>query len=231
LVCAAGVVAFASVLSGTKPPTRQYVIANRSIPAGSVIEASELSSEAISLPASISGNAFSAEESLVGRTLASPIQPGELIESSMLDPPAPPVRPVSIPVNPDSLLGLLPGEKVDVLAVPPPSVEGASSGTAASGTAAGSAQPAGALQGSSVPAAASTVVMRGAVLLSVARSPSGLTGTTGTLSDVTLGVANLSDVELLVATSQNSTVELVLAEPSDGTGPGPAGGTSQGAGG
>jgi Flp pilus assembly protein CpaB len=234
LVCAAGVVAFAAVLSGTKPATRQYVVANRPIPAGSVIEASELSSEAISLPASISGNAFSAEESLVGRTLASPIQPGELIESSMLDPPAPPVRPVSIPVNPDSLLGLLPGEKVDVLAVPPPSVEGASSGSAASGsassgTAAGSAQPGGALPGSSVPTAASTVVMRGAVLLSVAPSPSGLAGTTGTLSDVTLGVANLSEVELLVATSQNSTVELVLSEPSDGTGPGPAGGTSQGA--
>lgn len=230
-MCAAGVVAFASVLSGTKPATKQFVVASRAIPAGSVLGASELSSAAISLPASVSANAFSVEGSLVGRTLASPVQPGELIESSMLDPPAPPTRPVSIPVNPDSLLGLVPGEKVDVLAVAASSSSGATSGTATSGTAAGSAEPTVALPASAVAAPASTVVMRGAVLLSVAHSPSGLTAGAGTLTDVTLGVASLSEVELLVATSQTSTVELVLAEPSDGTGPGPAGGSSHSAGG
>ncbi len=233
MVCAAGVVAFASVLSGAKATTRQYVVANRPIPAGSVLEPSELSSAAIYLPPSISGNAFSAGSSLTGRTLASPVQPGELIESSMLDPPEPPTRPVSIPVNPDSLLGLFPGEKVDVLAVPPSSPASGSSGAASTGTASGTAQPAGGLAGSPVATPASTVVMRGAVLVSIAHSSSGLAGSTGTLTDVTLGVANLSDVEVLVAASQTSTVELVLAEPSDGTGPGPgtAQGTVQGTGG
>jgi Flp pilus assembly protein CpaB len=232
-VCAAGVVAFASVLSGEKPATRQYLIADRAIPAGSVLEASELSSAAISLPAGISGHAFSTEGSLAGRMLAIPVQPGELIESSMLDPPAPPTRPVSIPVNPDSLLGLLPGDKVDVLSAPTPSAAGASSGATSPASTSGSAQSVGTLPGSSLAAGASTVVMRGALLVSVSRSSSGLAGAGGSLTDVTLGVANLADVEILVAASQTSTVELVLAEPSDGTGPGPgtAGVTSHGAGG
>lgn len=232
-MCAAGVVAFASVLSNTKPADRQYLLANRPIPAGSVLEPSELSSAAISLPASISGNAFSVEGSLVGRTLASPVQSGELIESSMLDPPEPPTRPVSIPVNPDSLLGLFPGERVDVLAVPPSSAPSGSSGATSTGAASGPAQAGGAPAESPVATAASTVVMRGAVLVAIAHSSSGLTGSTGTMTDVTLGVANLGDVEVLVAASQTSTVELVLAEPSDGIGPGPGaarGAGSQGAG-
>ncbi len=198
LVSAAGVAVFASVLSGSGAKSRDYVVAGRSLPAGSVIEPSELSAVALALPASVAGHAFVAAGSVVGRTLTSPVYAGQLIESSMLDTLTPTRRPVSVAVNPDSLLGLLPGELVDVLSASPV----VSSGVAA------------------LPA---TVIMRGALLISVGHASSGLAGASGALTDVTLGVSNLSEVELLVASSQHSTVELVLAEPSDGVGAGAGG--------
>ncbi len=218
---AAGVAVFASVLSGTGAKSRDYVVAARSLPAGSMIDSSELSVIALALPPSVAGQAFTIATSVVGRTLAGPVHAGQLIESSMLDARTPTRRPVSIAVNPDSLLGLLPGELVDVLSASPV----VSSVTAQpAGTGASTSQPAGSSQATASPQALpATVIMRGALLISVGHASSGLAGTSGGLIDVTLGVSDLSEVELLVASSQRSNVELVLAEPSDGVGPGAGG--------
>lgn len=212
LVGAAGVVVFASVLAGGPGKSRDYVVATRSLPAGSVIEPSEISTVPVALPSAVASQAFTASGSIVGQTLASAVNPGELIESSMLDRSPPIRRPVSIAVNPDSLLGLVPGEIVDVLSAQPVSSTASSQST-------GTPQPA----ASSQPPSPSTVVMRGALLISIGRSSSGLAGSSSGLTDVTLGVSDLSEVELLVEASQRYTVELVQAEPSDGVGPGASG--------
>ena len=56
---------------------------------------------------------------LVGRALAVPLQPGELVEATMLAPASgqPPLRPVSVSVDPVSVTNLVPGQPVDVLAI------------------------------------------------------------------------------------------------------------------
>jgi hypothetical protein len=145
------------------------------------------------LPSADGGLAFVDPGALSGRVLAVPLQPGELLQSSMLVPTSsqPAWRPVSVAVDANSVGALTTGQKVVVLA----------------STGSGSA-------------AQVSVVMRGAVLLDVGHTGSGVFSGPSNSVVVTLGVSDLSEVEAVVQAGQAGTVTLAAAEPSDGVGPG-----------
>lgn len=201
LVATAAVMVFAAALSAAGGGRSGYAVAARPLPAGSVIGPGDLTTARMGLPAPVAAGAYRRPDALIGHTLAVTVQPGQLVETSMLgDSPPARLRPVSIPVDTDSLAALDPGQTVDVLAVP----------------AASSSAP----QTPTV-----SVVMRGATLEAVARAGGGiLSGSTGATTVVTLGVADLHEAELLVQAAHSATVELVRAVPADGSGTGPGGG-------
>ena len=164
-----------------------------------MIAPGDTSTAPIQLPGSSATTAFRDPSSLVGRTLLADATPGELIQTSMLAPEgtSPGLRPVSVSVDPGSVADLVPGDSVDVLAIPSSSSEtGAVTGTVG-------------------------VVARGASLIAIdASGGSSIGSSEATL--VTLGVGNLSEVEALVGASHSGVVALVKAEPSDGRGAGAA---------
>jgi Flp pilus assembly protein CpaB len=208
-VAAAAVVVFAAALSASKARDTGYVVAARPLAAGSVIGPDDTTTANFRLSPATAAAAFRREAALIGRSVAVDLQPGELIQSSMLAAGgAARLRPVSVPVDADSLAALAVGQEVDVLSAP---------GSTA-------ADPA-----SQSPAAVS-VVLRGATLLAVGRSGSGFLsgGGSGGTVVVTLGVTDLAEAEQLVQAAHSGTVELLRAEPGDGTGPGA--GTGLGAG-
>ncbi|HET6966588.1 MAG TPA: SAF domain-containing protein [Acidimicrobiales bacterium] len=214
LVAAAAVVVFAAALSAAGGQRGSYVVAARPLAAGSIIGPGDTTTARLGLSGPTAAASFHQGGLLIGRALSVPVRPGELIQASMLGSPAGHLRPVSIPVDSDSLAALGAGESVDVLSTPASSASSASS----------SASPAGAAT-SSV-----SVVLRGATLISAGHADGGLLSGTGSGTVVvTLGVADLDEVEQLVQAAHSGTVELVQAEPGDGTGPGPGSGpVSQG---
>jgi hypothetical protein len=201
LVAAAAVIVFAAALSAAGGHQAPYVVAARALPAGSVIGPGDTTTARLGLSGPAAAGAFAQPGALIGRTLAVAVEPGELIEAPMLGGgPSAALRPVSIPVDADSLVSLAAGEAVDALATP-----------SASATATGTAT-----------APAIAVVVRGATLLSISRSATGLlSGSTGTTVVATLGVTDLGEAEQLIQAAHSGTVELVRAEPGDGSGPGP----------
>ena len=200
LVAAAAVVVFAAALSASGGHDAAYVVAARALPAGSVIGPGDTTTARFRLAGPTASAAFRQDASLIGRSTAVDLPPGELIQSSMLvRGGTATLRPVSVRVDGDSLAALVPGQPVDVLSTP-----GASGGSASQ-----SASP------------GLTVVLRGATLLSVGRSESGLiSGGSGGTVVVTLGVTDLQEAEQLVQAAHTGTVELLRAEPGDGSGPG-----------
>ena len=196
LVAAAAVIVFAAALSASKTHDATFVVAARPLPAGSVIGPGDTATAGFRLPASTASAAFRQEAPLIGRSLAVDLQPGQLIESSMLvQGGAARLRPVSVAVDADSLAALAAGQDVDVLSAP-------ASGAAGSGAPTGVA-----------------VVLRGATLLSIGRSQTGLLGGgSGGSVVVTLGVDDLAQAEQVVQAAHTGTVELLRAEPSDGAG-------------
>jgi Flp pilus assembly protein CpaB len=194
LMGAAALVVFAGVMDATRGgATRDFAVAARPLPAGSLIQPDDLSMSAMHLPPGAAGSAFADPARLVGRTVAVPLAAGELIESSVLAAAGSTaaVRPVTVAVDPATLGSLIAGQPVDVL------------------EAAGD-------QGST----GVSVVLRGATLLAVSRSSSGLLSNPSA-AVVTLGVSTLDEVEAVIAASHSGTLTLVAAEPSDGVGPGP----------
>jgi Flp pilus assembly protein CpaB len=194
LVAVAAVVVFAAAMAGASSGHgRPWVVATRPMAAGTILGPGDLGTSSMRLPAATGSLAFGQVSGLFGRALTVGLQPGELVQSSMLAPSSsqPPRRPVSVPVDPVSLANLVPGQPVDVLAV------------------AGSA-------GGSV-----SVVVRGATLMAIGRPGNGLLSS-GDSSQATIGVTTLAEVEAVVAASHDGTVALVAAEQSDGAGPGPA---------
>lgn len=197
LVAVAAVVVFAAALSGTGGK-RHWVVAARDLPAGTTIGPGDLSTQSVGLSSGTRPHAFGQTAALIGRTLAVPVAPGELVEDSMLIPAnqAPSTRPVSIAVDPTGLDGLEPGQPVDVLET---------TGSGGSTTVA--------------------IVARGATLLSVAHSTSSLLAGPST-GEVTLGVSDLAEVEALVQAAHAGTITLVAAARSDGVGAGAGSGRS-----
>jgi Flp pilus assembly protein CpaB len=198
LVAAAAVLVFTAALAASRNHDGSYVVADRALPAGTMIGPQDTATVRLGLSGATESSAFRQSSLVVGRTLAVAVGPGQLIMSSMLTTSGGSgVRPVSIPVDPDSLAALSTGVSVDVLAV------------------AGGA-------GASAPAPSSTmsVVLRGATLLSVSKPSSGFLSNSGASVVVTLGVGNLAEAEQLVAAAHSGTIELVQAQPGDGRGPG-----------
>ena len=203
-MAAAAVIVFAAALTAAGGHQTAYVVAARSLPAGSVIGPGDTTTARMGLSGATAASAFRQDAPLIGHAVAVDVRAGQLIQSSMLAPSgASTLRPVSVAVDSDSLAALATGEEVDVLSAP------SSSSGSGSGSGSGGSQP-----GSSV-----SVVLRGATLLSVGRTDSGLlsSGPGGTVV-VTLGVADLDEAEQLVQAAHSGTVELLRAEPSDGTG-------------
>jgi Flp pilus assembly protein CpaB len=202
LIAAAAVIVFAVVVAAASRHDRSWLVAARNLPAGTVIGPGDTTTARLGLSGATADSAFGQESAVIGRTLTVPLSAGQLIEAPMLAPtsPAGGLRPVSIPVDADSLASVAPGDQVDVLALP-----GSSSGAASSGSA---------------PTMA-TVVLRGATLVSESRGSSGLLAGSPTAVVVTIGVSDLAEAQAVEAASHAGTVELVLAEPGDGTGPGP----------
>jgi Flp pilus assembly protein CpaB len=193
LVGLAAVVVFAAALAGSSHHDRSYVVAARPLAAGSVLAPGDLDSARMQLPSSAGGQAFGDSAALIGRVLAVPMQPGELLQSSMLAPASaqPAMRPVSVAVDANSIGALTAGQKVVVLAT--------------IGTGAG---------------AQVSVVMRGAELLDVGHTGSGVFSGPANSVVVTLGVSSLAEVEAVVQAGQAGTITLAAAEASDGVGPG-----------
>ena len=190
---------FSIALSAAGRTGTFYVIAARPMAAGTVIGPGDTTTARIGLTGSSRDAAFRQSAVVVGRALAVPVETGELIQSSMLNPAGGvQMRPVSIAVESESVSELQAGDPVDVLSVP---------------SSAGTTLPS--------PAPTVTVVVRGATLLSIDRSGGGLlSGNAGGTVIATLGVADLQEAEQLVAAAHSGTVDLVRAEPADGTGPG-----------
>ena len=191
-MAAAALVVFVAVLSGAGGgSTGHFVVASRSLQAGSLLEPADLSVQSVHLPSAVARSAFTDATRLVGRQLAVPVSGGELVEATMLTGgTGPHLRPVTVPIDPASLGSLIPGQPIDVLE-----------------TAGGSGSP------------TITVVLRGATLLEVSKGNSGFLSSTGS-AVVTIGVSNLGEVEALLVASRAGTITLVAAEPSDGVGPG-----------
>ena len=211
LVAAAAVIVFAAVLSGAGGHRTAYVVAARPLAAGTVIGPGDTTSARLALSTPAAAAAFRLPAPLIGRILAVPVQPGQLVESTMLSAaPDHALRPVSIAVDSVSVAALSPGQTVDVLYTPTSGGSGAGTGTAA-----------GSGLGSGVAPGASGVVLvlRGATLISLGRADNGLlSGASGGTVVATLGVSGLSEAEQLIEAAHSGTVELVQAQPADGQG-------------
>jgi Flp pilus assembly protein CpaB len=194
LVASAAVIVFAATAARGGNGSSAVLVAARGLPAGSVISAGDLRSARVSVPAGSRAGLFEAGSAPLGRVLAVTLQPGEILERSMLVATGaiPQQRPVTIAVEPSSLVGIDPGQLVDVLV--------------ATGTGVGSHV---------------SVVLRGAVLISDEDGTGSSTLSDQTGAVATLGVQTLAEVESVVQASEAGTVTLVAAERSDGTGPGP----------
>ena len=120
-------VALGGHLIGGASRTSAWVGVTRSLPAGHVLTASDLRSVQAHLPSSADGRYFSAAPTaLVGKTLASPVQAGELLTAtSVAKAPVVESRIVPVVVHSGRLPALAPGDRVDVY------VLAKSSGTAA----------------------------------------------------------------------------------------------------
>jgi len=203
-VAAAAVLLFGGWLAARPSPGRLWVVAARPLAAGTTFQAGDLARTTIRLPGQTAALAYRLVAPLLGRTLAAPLRPGELVQADALVPVGrqPALRPVSVSVDPTGLDQLEPGTSVDVLVT-----QGSDQATTA------------------------RMIVRAALVIRVDTASSGLVGAS-TTSQVTLGVTTLAEVEALVQGSHSGTLTLVVAEPSDGRGlgPGPVPGAGSGAG-
>lgn len=217
LIAAAAVVVFAGAIAASRSGSAGYVVAAQPLAAGTIIAPGDTATETFTLPPAARAAAFRSQGPVIGRALSVAVTPGELIQSSMLEPAggAGALRPVSVAVDPTSLAGLAAGDSVDVLAAP--------GGSQASGVgSAGIPTGPGPASGGSTSSSGVTVVLRGAALLSVTRPGSTLAPVSGSGTVVTVGVSSLAEAEMVIGAAHSGTIILVQAEPSDGVGPGPA---------
>lgn len=192
LIAAAATIVLTAWIAATTSHGRPWVVADRYVAAGARIGPSDLSTETMTLPGDTAASAFASPAGLVGRTLSAPLSTGEVVEQSMLVPVGrqPALRPVTVSVDPADATDLSSGTMVDVLE------------TSGNG-----------------PGARTTIVLRGARVIAVAKPGSSLIASSGT--DVTLGVKSLTEVEAVIHAEHTATVSVVTGEPSDGSGLGP----------
>jgi Flp pilus assembly protein CpaB len=195
LIAAAAVVVFAAWLGTTRRSGHPIVVASHPLAAGSILGPSDLRTVEATLPAITLAHAYQSVAAVVGRTLAAPLGPGEVVQSSDLVPAGanPPLRPVTISINAADASSLAVGDLVDVVVT---------NGSAASSP--------------------TDVVVRGARVMSVTAASGGLAGPDATAT-VTIGVADLSEVTAVVHAERTGSVDVVVGEPSDGAGLTPPG--------
>lgn len=194
LMTAAAVAVFGAWSAASRTTGRTWVVAARSLPAGTRLTTGDLRTETFPLPGGATAqDAFSQAGVLVGRTLAAPLAPGELLQTTELVRRGgnPTFRPVTVTVSPADSQDLALGRLVDVLVT---------EGTGSS--------------------ASTAVVVRGAVVLSVSTgSTNALSGSDQV--PVTVGVRSFAEVAALVEAQQAGTLSAVIGEPADGQGLGP----------
>lgn len=190
LVTAAAVLVFAAWLGTTGSPGRPWVVAGRPLAAGTILAAGDLTTSSMRLATQTGAGAFRDPTALVGRTLAAPLAPGDLVTSAGLVPTGaqPALRPVAVTVDPSEASVLATGELVDVLVT----------------------------DGSS-PSSPTSVVARGARVIGVTAASGVLAGASSG-DVVTLGVASLDEVTAIVHSARTGTLSVVVGEPSDGSG-------------
>ncbi|MHB1534012.1 MAG: SAF domain-containing protein [Acidimicrobiales bacterium] len=197
-IVAAALIAFFGWLTATRTHSQQWVVAREPLAAGTELSMGELTTSPMRLPRTTAAEAFSDPTQLVGRVLAAPSGAGELIQRGALLPTSqqPVVRPVSVVELSSDVAPLAQGQSVDVLVT-----EGSGAKTNTS------------------------VVVRGAQVLSLLRPTSSLVGNSAS-AVVTIGVEDLAEVEAVVQAEHAGTVTLVVAEPSDGRGIGASAGST-----
>ena len=196
VIALAVVVVFAGWLSTRAGSGHRWVVASAALPAGTRLTAADLTTTTLRLgQGAAASNAFDTTGSLIGRDLAVAVNAGELILRSEVPVSAAVavLRPVPVTVSPTDLVDLAAGDLVDILE------------TSAAG-----------------PTTRTTVVLRGARVLSTTQPSSGLLGSGGD-QVVTLGMATLAEVTATVVAEHAGTLDVVVAEPSDGAGLGAAG--------
>jgi hypothetical protein len=108
-------VALGGHLIGSASRTTAWVSVTRSLPAGHVLAAADLSTVQAHLPASTSGRYFATSSGLAGKTLTTPLQAGELLPAAALaQAPAAEGRIVPVVVRSGRLPALAAGDRVDV---------------------------------------------------------------------------------------------------------------------
>ncbi|HWC11097.1 MAG TPA: SAF domain-containing protein, partial [Acidimicrobiales bacterium] len=115
---AAAVGLFAAYVRVDAGPRQSFVVARHPLAAGTRLEAPDLALEAMDLPPALHGRSFGRVSDLVGTTLLSPLEKGELLQASSVaaTPPGGAARVVSFPVERGRLGRLKQGERVDVVA-------------------------------------------------------------------------------------------------------------------
>lgn len=194
-VALAVVLVFAAWLTTRPGRPEPYAVTRVPLAAGARMSAADLTTRRLSLPPSVASSAYPATADLIGRVLAVPLRAGQLVAGPELTPigEQPGLRPVSVEAPSSELADLEPGQPVDVFL------------TTGSGAGAHTA-----------------LILRGAEVIRVTAPGGGLLGGGGAGSDVVvLGVTDLSEVETLVAAAHAGSLDVVVAEPSDGSGVGP----------
>lgn len=175
-----------------------WVVAAVPLAAGASLAPADLRTVVLDLKGPVAGTAFPDAAAVAGRTLAVPLQAGELVSSAELTPvgASPATRPVTLTVSGTDLEGLVAGERVDVLET--------TTGTQGARTA---------------------LLLRGAELMRASGGSSGFLSAgagSGGSDVVTLGVSDLRQVVALVAAERAGVIDIVPAETSDGAGLVPA---------
>lgn len=202
-VAAAAVLVFGAYLGARPAPDSHGVVAAAPLAAGTTLTAGDLRAVDLRLPAATGAEAYRDPADVVGRILAVRLRAGELVTPAELTPDGatPRLRPVSVSVPAGDLADLAVGDRVDVLVT----------------------------EGSS-PDTRTTMVLRGAQVISAAE-PSSALADANSGDVVTLGVANLAEVEAVVTAEHAGTIDVVVGEPSDGSGLGGAPAGASGGGG
>ena len=120
LIAAATVGIFSAYVSATRRPRQWYVVASRSIPAGTRLTTADLRLVALDLPdPAVRNVVFGSTTALIGASVLAPITAGALIESSAVVGRGgePGTREVSISIDRSRAVAgtLKPGEYVDLL--------------------------------------------------------------------------------------------------------------------
>jgi len=190
LVAVAAVVVFWGWLGSSGSTGQPTVIVNRPLAAGTTLNPGDLTTARVGLPSATRAHTFANPSLLLGRVLADPLAPGELVQSSDLvaQGHAPPLRPVAVTVDTSDAGVLAVGDLVDVVVT---------DGTAT--------------------ASPTSVVLLGARVLALSEAAGTLAGA-NTSTVVTIGVSTLDEVTALIHAERTGTLNVVEGEAADGSG-------------